>query len=113
MEKHGPCVEKKCGFCCDPVRVDIKNKGEPPRDKKGNEIFISRNEILVPYSRPDTDKVKTFDCKNFDPITKKCLDYENRPDMCRTATCITDPNGNIDEQHRKVTSENFIKIFPR
>lgn len=113
MERHGPCLDKNCGHCCDPVKVNIKNTGEIPKDKNGKDIFILRNEILVPESRPDTDKIKTFDCINFDPLTKKCLDHENRPDMCRSATCITDLDGDIDEQHRKVTSENYIKIFPR
>lgn len=113
MEKHAPCLDKNCGYCCDPVKVNIKNSGELPKDKNGKDIFIPRNEILTPESRIDTDRVKTFDCKNFDPITKRCLDHENRPDMCRSATCISDPEGNIDEQHKKVVSENFIKIFPR
>jgi Fe-S-cluster containining protein len=113
MENHAPCLDKNCGYCCDPVKVNVKNHGEPPKDKNGNDIFIPRIEFLIPESRPDTDRIKTFDCKNFDPITKKCLDHDNRPDMCRNATCISDPNGNIDEQHNKVVSENFIKIFPR
>lgn len=113
MENHAPCLDKNCGYCCEPVKVNVRNHGDLPKDKQGNDIFIPRNEILVPESRPDTDKVKTFDCKNFDSITKKCLDHENRPDICRNATCISEPNGNIDEQHKKVIFENFIKIFPR
>jgi Fe-S-cluster containining protein len=112
MEKHAPCLDKNCGHCCDPVRVDTRNIGMPPTDKLGKKIFTPRIEILRPASNPEI-AIKTFDCVNFDPITKKCLDHENRPDMCRTATCVTDPNQDIDEQHRKVTTENFIKIFPR
>jgi Fe-S-cluster containining protein len=113
MERHAPCLDKNCGHCCDPVRVDIKNQGEPPTDKNGRKIFTQREEILIPETSPDAVRLKTFDCVNFDSITKKCLDHENRPDLCRNSTCISDPDGNIDDQHRKVTTEKFIKIFPR
>lgn len=113
MEKHAPCLDKNCGHCCSPVKVDVRNSGEPPKDKNGKHIFIPRNEILVPETAPDTVRIKTFDCVNFDSVTKKCLDHENRPDICRNATCISDVLGDIDEQHRKVTEEKFIKIYPR
>lgn len=113
QNKHGPCEDKNCGYCCDPVRIDTRNIGQPPTDKLGRVIFTPRNEILRPRSSPET-AVKTFDCKNFDPSTKKCLDHENRPDLCRNSTCITDPEGDIDEQHKKATNpKKFIKIFPR
>lgn len=113
MERHAPCLEKNCGHCCEPVKVDVKNVGQLPRDKNGREIFIPRKEYLIPETKPDTVRIKTFDCVNFDPITKKCLDHENRPDLCRNSTCISDQNGNIDEQHKRVISEDFIKIFPQ
>jgi Fe-S-cluster containining protein len=113
MEKHAPCLDKNCGHCCNPVKVDIRNTGEPPTDKDGKKIFILRNEVLAPETAVDSVRLKTFDCTNFDSITKRCLDHENRPDLCRNSTCIPDPLGDIDEQHRKVTTENFIKIFPR
>lgn len=112
METHAPCLDKNCGHCCDPVKVDVRNVGDLPKDRNGNDIFILRNEILAPESQVDTTRLKTFDCKNFDQITKKCLDHENRPDLCRNATCISNPEGDIDEQHEKVTRERFIKIFP-
>ncbi len=113
MERHAPCLDKNCGHCCDPVKIDTRNIGSIPKDKNGRDIFIPRNEILIPESNPETVKIKTFDCVNFDPITKKCLDHENRPDICRSSTCISDESGNIDEQHKQVTSEKFIKIYPR
>ena len=34
MEKHAPCLDKNCGHCCDPVRFDIRNTGDLPKDKK-------------------------------------------------------------------------------
>lgn len=113
MEKHVPCLEKNCSHCCDPVRIDTKNTGEPPSDKNGKKIFTQRREFLVPETLPDIVRLKTFDCINFDPVSKKCLDHENRPDLCRNSTCISDVDGDINEQHRKVTTEKFIKIYPR
>jgi Fe-S-cluster containining protein len=111
--KHGPCEEKNCGYCCDPVRVDTRNLGEPPLDKLGRKIFTSRGEILRPKENPEIT-IKTFNCVNYDSVLKKCLDHENRPDMCRNSSCIEDQKGDIDKQHDKATSPNkFIKIFPR
>lgn len=86
--------------------------GLPPTDKLGKVIFTPRNEILRPHDNPDI-AIKTFDCANFDPVNKKCLDHENRPDLCRNSSCTTDPSGNVDEQHREVTSQKFIKIIPQ
>lgn len=112
MEKHAPCLDKNCGYCCDPVKIDTRNIGQPPTDKQGKVIFTPRKEILRPINSPEI-AIKTFDCVNFDPLTKKCLDHENRPDLCRNSTCVSDPDGNVDEQYRETTSQKFIKIFPR
>ena len=46
-------------------------------------------------------------------INKVCLDYDNRPEICRDSTCIKDEKGDIDEQHKKETEQKFIKIFPQ
>ncbi len=109
--KHGPCLDKNCGHCCDPIRVDMRNRGELPKDKNGKDIFVERNEILAPETHIETMRLKTFDCINFDTVTKKCLDHESRPDLCRNASCVSDPKGNIDEQHKKTVEEKFIKIY--
>lgn len=110
--KHGPCLDKNCAHCCDPGRIDTRNIGQPTTDKLGNAIFTPRNEILRPLDNPEI-AIKTFDCKNFDPVTKMCLDHENRPDLCRNSSCITNPEGDIERQHQEATSKRFIKIFPR
>lgn len=60
-----------------------------------------------------SSKSVSINCVNFDPETKMCLDHENRPDLCRNSTCISDPSDSLDEQYKKVTTEKFIKIFPR
>ena len=107
---YKPCLDKNCGHCCNPVRVDVKEQGEPPKDKNGKTIFISRNEILVPETHPDTVRLKTYDCINFDQESKICLDRKNRPDLCRRSSCIHDINGDIDAQYRKTVDEKFIVI---
>jgi Fe-S-cluster containining protein len=108
--KHGPCEDKNCGFCCDPVKIRVGVPVEIPKDKNGNPIWKDRNEIIAPEDKIDTTRIKTYDCVNFDKSTNKCLDYENRPDICRNTSCITDKNGSIDEQHEKVTKVNFVKL---
>ena len=108
--KHGPCLDKNCGFCCDPVRVSAKAQGQPPTDKKGKVIFRDRYEVFAPLNRIDTERIKTYDCVNFDSVTKKCFDHENRPDLCRNSSCITDTSADIDEQHAKTIEETFVPI---
>ena len=112
MNNHGPCLDKNCGYCCDPVKVNAKVKIDIPKDGHGADLWVKRDEVLIPELRVDTDRIVTYDCKNFDPITRKCLDHEGRPDICRTASCISDPHGNIDEQHKKVIETKFIPIRP-
>lgn len=51
MEKHAPCLEKNCGHCCDPVKVDVKNVGELPKDKnEGKYLFLEKN---ILFQRPN------------------------------------------------------------
>ena len=111
--KHAPCTDKNCGFCCDPVKINKKaiiNGFDLPKDKNGNELWEATGDVLAPEHRIETDRVVTFACKNFDKETNKCLDYENRPEVCRDTTCIKDKKGNIDEQHKIATEIKFVKI---
>ncbi len=103
-EKHAPCTDKNCSFCCDPVKIDKKaiiSGLELPKDKNGGDLWTPTGNILIPEDKIDTDRVVTFDCKNFDEKTGKCLDYEDRPEICKNTSCIKDEDGDIDEQHRK------------
>ena len=102
MEKFGPCQDKSCGHCCDPVKIDIKSQGNTPTDKNGKDIFIQKEEILAPEMTIEKTRLKTYVCINYDSVNKVCLDYENRPDICKSSTCITDENGDIDSQHKKL-----------
>lgn len=113
FNKHAPCTDKNCSFCCNPVKINkraIINGLELPKDKNGNDIWKEREEILVPEDMIEKVKIVTFDCLNYDKDTGKCLDYENRPDLCRGTTCIKDELGDIDKQHKEFTEIKFVKI---
>jgi Fe-S-cluster containining protein len=106
----GPCLEKQCTWCCNPVKVpkDFPDK-EMPVDKGGNQIWHECGEIIAPENHIETVKIKTFDCVNLDAKTGKCRDYENRPEICRNTSYIQpDSTESTDTQHRKMTSEKFI-----
>ena len=116
MEKinlHSPCVEKNCGDCCDPVKVDqrnLMNGMKLPKDKDGKDLWTPTGEIIAPVDQMETVRITTFTCNKFDKNSKKCLDYENRPSACKNTSCISDPNGNIDAQHKAQTEVEYIKI---
>ena len=113
FNKHSPCLEKNCSFCCDPVKINqraVQSWFKSPVDKDGNKIWKETGEVLVPVEKIDTDRVVTFDCVNHDKETGKCLDYENRPEICRNTTCVRDENESIDDQHKRMTEVKFIKM---
>jgi len=111
-EKFGPCIEKGCCWCCQPVKVDkILAESELPKVKEGKVIWKKRDEVLIPENDIEHGRVKTYDCKHFDETTGKCKIYEDRPDICKNTTCIDEKSEkSVDEQHRKVTEQKFIKI---
>lgn len=113
FNKHAPCLDKNCSFCCSPVKINqrvIRSGFNSPLDKNGNKIWKETGDILAPVENFEKVKVITFDCINYDKENGKCLDYENRPEICRNTTCIRDENGDIDEQHKQMTEVKFIKI---
>ena len=115
FNRHAPCEDKNCSFCCNPVKIHqrrIINGLELPKDKEGKELWIKRDEIFVPEDSHDYkhDRYLTFDCINFDKETGKCLDYGNRPDVCKNTTCINSEKGDLDKQHKEFSEINFMKI---
>lgn len=113
FNKHAPCLDKNCSFCCNPVKIDqraIRDGFESPKDKDGSKIWKETGEIIVPEEKIDTDRVVTFNCVNYDKDSGKCLDYENRPEICKNTTCIKDESGDVDEQHKEATEVKFIKL---
>lgn len=111
--RKSPCKDKNCNFCCNPVKIDKRliDRGLIlPKDEYGNDLFIERNEYLIPEKNIDTVKLKTFDCRNFDKETGLCKDYENRPNICRNTSCINNSEKSIDEQYSELVDTKFIKI---
>lgn len=110
--KQAPCSEKKCSVCCDPVKVHRFFPEEKiPLDKNGEKIWVQRKGLLAPLSHIDTERLKTFDCKKFDKSTRQCVDYDNRPDICRNTSCIHYDSGeSVDDQHKKFIEEEFVTI---
>lgn len=109
-ERIGPCSEKNCAWCCDPVKVDTRVSIAIPTDKQGKPIWKERSELLKPHDQ-ETVMLKTYDCRNFDRSTGRCLDYENRPDVCRGTSCI-DPKSkkSVDEQYNETVKTQFDTI---
>lgn len=116
MNKIGPCLEKNCSWCCDPVRIGrSKREGfadfKEPTDKNGDDIWKETGEFLIPESHPETTLIKTFDCINHDKENNRCKDYENRPDICRSTSCINENSDkSVDEQHCESVNAKFFKI---
>jgi len=112
IEKFGPCDEKNCSRCCNPVKVPTSFPDEKiPVDNKGEKIWENTGKILIPKKHTDTTRLNTYECKNYDKKTGKCLDYENRPDICRNTSCVDEHSEkNIDEQYKKTMNEKFIEI---
>ena len=110
-EKHGPCTDKNCSECCNPVKTKRFMPPELiPKDKDGNDLWKKRRELLVPVDNPE-EKLETYDCKNFDRKTGKCLDYENRPNICRGSGCIDpDSSESKENQFKKLSEKKFFKI---
>jgi Fe-S-cluster containining protein len=82
-----------------------------PVNESGEKIWKERAEILIPEDEVDRTRLKSYDCVNLDKATGRCRDYENRPLICRKASCISrDSKESIDEQHKKMTKRKFISI---
>lgn len=111
MKRTGPCLDKNCAECCDPVKVRRFQLDELPKDAEGKPIWKQRSEMLIPEDAEEHTKLEAYDCKNFDPVSGKCLDYENRPEICKDSGCVnpksTEP---VEEQFRKMKEKKFIKI---
>jgi Fe-S-cluster containining protein len=116
LEKFGPCLEKGCSWCCDPVKIKYRKGYDtstipPMLDKNGNEIWQPLDAVWAPEADIDTTRVKTFNCVNYDKGSGKCTDYENRPDICRNTSCVDeDSEEPIKKQHKDFIKEKFIKM---
>ena len=111
VEHRSPCLDKNCSWCCDPVKIPRFELDQIPKDREGKNLWTKRPELLVPED--SEQRLETYDCKNHNPETGKCMDYENRPDICKNTHCVN-PNSpeSADAQHQKLTGRKFSKITP-
>lgn len=110
-EKFGPCLDKNCSYCCDPIKVNATFPIDKiPKDRSGKPLWEEEN-LLTSKECPDGTKIKTFRCKNFNKDTGLCNDYEDRPDICKNTSCIKEESDkSVDEQHKETLEEKFILI---
>lgn len=81
-----------------------------PKDTMGNPLRIPKRIVANPKTDIDTRRIQIYECLLYDKDRKICKDYENRPDICRTTSCLDDDSQEtIDEQHKKKTQIDFIK----
>ena len=107
--KKWPCIEEKCWWCCDPVKVHVWTK--IPKSKTWEDLRELLDEIWIPKKHPDTVKLLTYKCNLYDTLTKLCNDYENRPEICKNTSCIsTNSNNEEKKQYEDFTSEKFYKL---
>lgn len=111
-EKYSPCIEKDCSWCCNPVKVrTIVSESEIPANESGEKIWKPRKEIWVSEEHPDTDRIRTYDCSYYDGKTGRCIKYENRPEICRSTSCVKDNSDkSIDEQRKETIESKYIVI---
>ncbi|MFH1098613.1 MAG: hypothetical protein V1723_01680 [Candidatus Uhrbacteria bacterium] len=65
--KLGPCIEKNCSVCCNPVKVNrFFPEDKIPKNKKGEKLWRQREEILIPKDDIDAVKLDSYDCVNYD-----------------------------------------------
>ena len=93
-----------CGGCCDPVFMPYsQEQALAYKDQIGPESMRWIQEDLTPMSRrqaklrepklvrrlsklrrqADAEPMHFYSCRHFDPDTRRCLIYENRPPVCR------------------------------
>lgn len=111
--KSGPCLNKNCSFCCNPVKMDtrvLRSGFVLPTNLKGEQLWTPTGEIIASEEKFEKERIATFVCKNFNEQDGKCFDYENRPNVCRNTSCIKDESGDIDAQHKAMTEVSFIKL---
>lgn len=111
-EKHGPCIDKNCSWCCNPVKVRAGfPESKIPKNKSGEPIWHKRAEILVPEEHPDTVRLETYDCDHLDHETGRCKEYEDRPEICKSSGCVDETSSESEgEQYKKTVEQKFLKI---
>jgi Putative zinc- or iron-chelating domain len=95
-----------CGACCDPVTLPVSSAqlatmgsrltdGDwmrehlhpiPRREGRARQAWAKGrgwNERIDEHGDPVIEAVFYYGCDRYDPVAKRCTDYEGRPGMCR------------------------------
>lgn len=91
---------KRCsGHCCSDFTLEfspeeirmkaLKIRKAPDSEWKRSLLEIARMLIFLRFDKQEPGWRKPagatryhYTCKNFDPVTRNCMNYENRPSMC-------------------------------
>lgn len=68
------------GQCCEDFTLVVDGKPLSWQEWDGGSGFAT-NDLASLATKGQRDG--RFECKMFDPVTRLCRDYENRPDACR------------------------------
>jgi Fe-S-cluster containining protein len=94
------CASYNCGNCCDPVKTRrFFPDDKIPRKSDGSALWKKKDGLFLTAGGIALD---IFDCDNYDPETKRCKDYENRPQICKNSGCDNDPES--------LSKNKFIRI---
>ena len=110
INKENPCLKYNCSQCCNPVKIDSRKILDLKKLP-----FSETGEVVVPEGHPESVKLRTYKCSNFDSKNGLCKDYENRPEICRNTKCDAfDSDDDVKQKNaiEKNKSEKFIKIYP-
>ena len=116
------------GHCCESFSIDramvwklltqgYEGHANPEEDSYKVIRMIKTTDARPEGQEGEENKSLYFTCKKYDPETKSCTDYENRPNMCRNY-----PSGNrceyknccwdkVNGKEEKITAEISIARF--
>lgn len=110
MKEPNPCLKFNCSECCKPVKMRKGFKrhiGEKLKDLP----FVDREELWISKQHPDTVKIEAYDCKLYDEKSGQCLDYENRPEICKNTTCDAFDTNDEEQQRRAIDKSKKEEFF--
>lgn len=102
-------LDKKCSWCCDPVKVFFGQ--DIPKDSEWKDIWIKRKEIWISEKYIDSVRLEIYDCILYDKNIWLCSAYENRPEICNKSWCFDKKTWELsDEVRKRFISDVFIKL---
>ena len=104
------CIRYGCSACCNPVKI----RSLVIINTKRQELpFVDLNVVYAPKMHPDSVKLKTYICEHFNAETGLCMDYDNRPSICKNTRCAAfdvSDESKVAEIIKHIKNEEFIKI---